>query len=83
MSITVHGVMHGRTIEIDEDVGVAEGQKVEVQVKIVSMSARKPGEGFFRTEGALADDMEWDGIMEEIYKARKVERRQVPDLEAP
>jgi len=31
----------------------------------------------------LADDVEWDGIMEEIYKARKVERRQVPDLEAP
>ena len=83
MTITVHGVMHGKIIELDEALGVAEGQKVEVQVKMIPASARKPGEGFIRTEGALADDDEWDGIMEEIYKARKVERRrQVPDLGA-
>ena len=74
MTITVHGVMHGKTIEIDEDLGVAEGQNVEVQVKLLTASARKPGEGFIRTEGALANDDEWDGIMAEIHKARKVER---------
>ena len=35
MTKTIHGKIHGKTIELDEDLGVAEGQKVEVQVKIV------------------------------------------------
>jgi hypothetical protein len=84
MTKTLHGIVHGRTIELDEDPGVAEGQKVEVQVKVIPKTPRTPGEGFLRTEGALADDTEWDGIMEEIYQARKLERRpQTPDLGEP
>ena len=84
MTKTVHGVVHGKTIELDEDLGVAEGQEVEVQVKMIPMSAQRTGEGFLRTEGALADDEEWDAIMEEIFQARKVERRpQIPDLGEP
>jgi hypothetical protein len=83
MTNMLHGKVHGRTIELDQDPGVADGQEVEVQMKIIQMSARKPGEGFIRTEGALADDLEWDGIMEELYKARKNERRQIPDLGEP
>jgi len=51
--------------------GVAEGQEVEVQVKVITKVARTPGEGFLRTEGALADDTEWDSIMEEIHQERK------------
>jgi hypothetical protein len=78
---TLHGKVHGKTIELDEDLGVAEGQEVEVQVKMVPKSTQKTGEGFLRTEGALADDTEWDAIMEEISKARKLERRpQIADL---
>jgi hypothetical protein len=81
---TIHGKVHGRTIELDDDLGVADGQEVEVQVKAISKTPRKPGEGFLRTEGALADDTEWDAIMEEIYQARKLERRpQIPDLGEP
>jgi len=71
---TVHGVVHGKTIELDEDLGVAEGQKVEVQVSLVPQP-RKWGDGILRTAGALADDPEWDTIMEEIHQARKLERR--------
>jgi hypothetical protein len=60
---------------------VAEGQEVEVQMRLLPKTGRKPGDGFLRTEGALADDTEWDGIMEEIYQARKRDRRpQIPDL---
>jgi hypothetical protein len=73
------GVVHGKTIELSEDLGLAEGQEVEVTVKIVPKSGRQPGEGFLRTEGALADDPYWDGIMEEIYQARKHQRR--PQME--
>jgi hypothetical protein len=31
MTKTIHGKVYGRTIELDEDLGVAEGQEVEVQ----------------------------------------------------
>ena len=35
MTKTLHGIVRGKTIELDEDLDVAEGQEVEVQVKIV------------------------------------------------
>ena len=84
MTKTTHGKVRGRTIELDEDLGVAEGQEVEVQVRVLPKADRTPGEGFLRTEGALADDAAWDVIMEEIYQARKRDRRsQTPDLGEP
>jgi hypothetical protein len=67
---TIHGKVHGKTIELDEELGVAEGQEVEVQVRIVQ-SARKWGDGILRTAGALADDPEWDAIMELVHHERK------------
>ena len=74
MTKTLHGKVHGRTIELDEDVGVAEGQEVEVQIRGIPPN-RKWGEGILRTAGALADDTEWDDIMDEVHRARKLERR--------
>lgn len=72
--------VYGRTIELSDDLGLAEEQEVEVHVRTVRKTSRKSGEGFLRTEGALADDTEWDAIMEEVYQARKLERRlQVAD----
>ena len=70
MSKIVRGKVRGKTIELDEDLGVAGGQEVEVQVRIVQ-PARKWGEGILRTAGALADDPEWDAIMEKIHQERK------------
>jgi hypothetical protein len=75
MTKTLHGKVRGRTIELDEDPGVAEGQEVEVQMKVVPKPTQKTGEGFLRTEGALADDPHWDAIMEEIYQERKKDTR--------
>ncbi len=84
MTKTIHGKVHGRTIELDEDPGVADGLEVEIPIRVSSKPARKTGERFLRTEGALADDQEWDFIMEEIHQARKLERRpQAPDLGQP
>ena len=82
MSRIIHGIVHGKTIALEEDLGLAEGQAVELTVRsVVRPSRRQPGEGFLRTEGALADDTEWNAIMEEIYQARKQDRRpQIPDL---
>jgi len=74
MTKTLHGKVHGKTIEPDEDPGVAAGQEVEVQIKVISR-AGKWGEGILRTAGALADDPYWDAIMEEVHQGRKIERR--------
>ena len=70
---TTHGKIRGKTIELAEDLGLAEGLEVEVSVRAVP--ARQPGEGLLRTEGALADDPHWDAIMAEVHRARKLERR--------
>jgi hypothetical protein len=84
MSKTIHGRVHGKIIELDEVLDMAEGQEVEVEVRAISRTDRKPGEGFLRTEGALADDPEWDAIMEQIYQSRKLERRpRIPELGEP
>jgi hypothetical protein len=72
MTRLVHGVVHGKTIELDEDSGVAEGQHVQVTIKTVP--AKRPwGEGLRRCAGALADEWthEDDRILEEIHEDRK------------
>jgi len=83
MTRTVHGVIHGKTIELDEDLGVAAGQAVEVQVKVVSPApTERWGEGIARCAGALADEWteEDDRIFEQIYHDRKREsRREIPE----
>lgn len=74
MSIALHGVVRGNSIELTEPPGVPDGQEVEVVVRAVE-PARVAGEGILRTAGALADDPYWDGIMAEIQRERKLERR--------
>ena len=74
MTKTMQGTAHGRIIELDHDLGVADGQKVEIQVTVIP-KPRASGEGLLRTEGALAGDEEWDTIMAEINQARKLQRR--------
>jgi len=78
MTKIIHGKVRGRTIELSEDLGLAEGQDVEVEVKILP-PARKWGEGIRRTAGALVDDPHWDAIMEEIHQQRKLERRRLEE----
>ena len=81
---TIHGTVRGNTIEFHQELGMAEGQEVEVQVTTIPKAHRKTGEGLLRTEGALADDTEWDVIMGEIYQARKLDGRPLaPDLGEP
>jgi hypothetical protein len=78
MNKIIEGVVHGRTIELLEDPGVNEGQRVQV-VLSVSSSAGAWGAGIRRTAGALADDADWDVIMAEVQSGRKRERR--PQME--
>jgi hypothetical protein len=76
MSKIIHGVVHGKTIALEEDPELADGQLVELTIRAVEPpTTRQPGEGFLRTEGALADDPHWDAIMAEIYQERKRDTR--------
>lgn len=77
MNKVIHGVVHGRTIELTEDPGVPEGQEVEVVVKSIPPKRENWGEGLRRCAGALANEWteEDDRILEEIYQERKLDSR--------
>jgi hypothetical protein len=89
MTRTLHGKIHGKTIELDEDLGVVDGQEVEVQVTIDRPRKRLPGPppGWrpgrpSRTAGSLAHlcSEEDDRILEEIHQDRKRDvRRDEPE----
>jgi len=74
MTKTVHGVVHGRTIELDEDLGVSEGQEVEVQIKFATKNGTW-GEGIRRSAGSWNDHPEMGAITDRIQQDRKLERR--------
>jgi hypothetical protein len=67
----VQGVIHGRTIELDQDPGIAEGQRVDVQVR-VSSSGPVWGEGIRRSAGIAADVPGFDEAFEQIQRDREL-----------
>jgi hypothetical protein len=70
MTKTIHGKVQGRTIELDEDLGVPDGEEVEVTV---TLSRTKPpwGDGIKRSAGAGASIAEFDAVFEQIERDRK------------
>ena len=71
MTKTIHGKARGRIIELDEDLGIAEGQEVEVQVKVIT-PAGKWGQGMIRSAGIAADIPEFDAAFEQIERDREL-----------
>ena len=58
MNRIVHGVIHGKTIELDEEIGIAEGQKVEVQVKVAREAPAPVSEGLAKIYAILGERYE-------------------------
>jgi hypothetical protein len=80
MTKTLHGKVHGDIIQLEQDLGVVDGQEVEVHVRFVRRKKRLPGPPpgwrpgqVSSAAGALADSWtpEDDRILEEIYQDRK------------
>ncbi|MCE9604141.1 MAG: hypothetical protein K8U03_04475 [Planctomycetia bacterium] len=69
---TVTGILHGRTIELDQTVAIADGQRVEVVIRSVSA---KPGDGIRASAGAWADaGNDLDRWLEATMEARSSNR---------
>ena len=74
-----HGVVHGRTIELSEALPLADGQEVEITIKLVPPK-RPWGEGLRRSAGALAQawSAEDDRILATIQDERRQDQRGEP-----
>lgn len=70
MTKAVHGTIHGNTIELDEDLGIPDGEEVDV---ILTPSNRHLpcAEGIKRSAGAAASIPEFDAVFEEIERDRR------------
>jgi hypothetical protein len=80
-TLTIHGVVRGKTIELEREPGLPDGQQVRVTVEPADkVGTLAPGEGLRRSAGAWADDAEGlDKYLEWNRQQRKLGRREQPE----
>lgn len=65
------GVVHGKTIELETEPGLPEGQ----QVTIIVRPSLPPGEGIRQSAGGWADaGPEFDSWLDEVQRSRQHDR---------
>ena len=70
-SITAKGVVHGRTIELEQEPGLPDGQIVSV---VLQPQTATKGEGLLRAFGGWADDAEGlDEFLKEMRRSRDLD----------
>ena len=76
MTRTLRGVIHGRTVELRKDLGVPDGQPVEITIRTVA-SPKPSGEGLRRCAGVFPADWtdEDHRFMEDIHRERSAANR--------
>jgi len=79
MSIVIHGVVRGSTIELKGSLGVPDGQEVEVLVTPLETN-RTWGEGILRSAGVAAEVPGFDEAFAEIERQRKASQFREPAL---
>lgn len=68
----INGVVRGKTIELDQEPGLPDGQHVAVTVQPTNAVGVPPGEGLRRAFGAWAEDAEeLDKYLEWNHQQRK------------
>ncbi len=79
-SAVLKGVVHGKTIELDDEPGLVDGQPVKVTLQPIGTSQRlPPGEGIRRSAGAWADDPQ--GLEEYLEQLRRDREQDRPPIE--
>lgn len=76
---SMHGIIHGRTIELAEDPRIADGQRMQVEVRAVSAPS-KWGEGILRSASGWSEHSVLDEVLETIQWQRQQERQSQADL---
>jgi hypothetical protein len=56
MTLSLKGIVRGKTIELEHPPGLPEGQEVRVTVEPTPMANPSPGDGLRRAAGAWSDD---------------------------
>ncbi|AGA30294.1 hypothetical protein [Singulisphaera acidiphila] len=74
------GVIHGKTIELLEDLGLTEGQEVDVIVR-VRKTRPEWGQGILNSAGAMA--LYWTSEDDRILDEIEQDRRQPSTREIP
>ncbi len=85
MTKTLHGVVHGRTIELENETGMQDGRRVEVILRARDLPGPPPGwqPGSRESAAGMIASLwteEDDRILEEIHQNRKMDsRRGIPE----
>jgi hypothetical protein len=79
-SQTHRGIVHGRTIKLDQDTGLPDGQEVVVTVQTLTKAGSRlsPGEGIRRSAGGWSDDSE--GLDEFLNWNREHRKQSRPEI---
>lgn len=67
-----HGTIHGRTIQIADDLGLPDGEQVVLTIAQVESNMQPAwGEGIKRCAGAAANIPEFDAAFEQVSRDRQ------------
>jgi hypothetical protein len=73
MTVTLRGVDRGKSIELEQETGLPDGQAVSVSIR----SSKEPGEGLRRAFGRWSDDpVGLDTYIEQVRRDRKQDRQE-------
>ena len=78
MTRKLTGIIRGTTIELDESPGLADGERVRIELEAEPKSSW--GEGIKRSAGALESDEEFGRVMDQIQRDRKADSRPAVEL---
>jgi hypothetical protein len=70
MNRVIQGTIHGKIIELREDIGVPDGQTVDVVVTVRDSASRSTS-GIVQSAGVAADIPEFDDVFLQIEQERK------------
>jgi hypothetical protein len=75
----VRGIVHGKVIQLESEIGLPDGQEVTVSVRPVAPKEETPGDGLRQSAGAWDDDPDGlDAYLAENRRARQLDR---PDID--
>jgi hypothetical protein len=73
MPIVLRGVIHGKTIELLSDPGLADGQEIEMTIRPLAEPDTRIA-AILRTAGSMADHPEFKAVMDMVQRDRDSDR---------